>query len=72
MFSQSISQPVEAWLTQLSAVAVTDFFLLLLLGVFIVVFFLKPLGWLPALTHYTPTLLTSLGILVVHQKRLAG
>ncbi len=63
MFSQSISQPLEIWLIQQSAVAVTDFFLALLLGIFIVAVLLKPFGWLQALTHYTPTLLTSLGIL---------
>lgn len=54
---------IENLLRGLSAATITEIFAWLLLAIFLLALVCKKKSWLPAFTQYTPTLLTSLGIL---------
>lgn len=67
-----LALPVEKLMLSLGADAITDIILLLLVVLFVVSAFLSRKNKAQGFTHYTPTLLTTLGILGTFAGVLAG
>lgn len=57
------SKPIEALIANSGALAITEAFIILMLAAFIYAAYAKRMDKSPAFCNYTPTLLTSLGIL---------